>query len=333
MAVTHTEAPLNRETSLEELATAPGAPLYVRCNFAIPRLDAATWSLAVDGMVRRPATLDLAALRALPFVERDVLLECAGNGRSLMDPVPAGVAWGLGAVGVARFGGAPLAALLDRCELDPAATQLVFTGADTGVVEGRETAYAFSLERELALADGPLLAWIMNGAPLAPEHGHPVRLVVPGQYGMRSVKWLTRMTATDRPFDGHFRERYRYRGERGVPDGSPVGPIRVRSLILSPRAGDRLGRSAVEVRGIAWSGRGAVRRVEIGIDGQWSETQLEAGSEPARWRLDWTPPGPGSYELAARATDAAGMTQPDAAVWNEGGYGNNVVHRVRVTVD
>lgn len=333
MTQTHTDIPLNRETSLDALDATPGAPLYVRCNFPIPRLHAATWSLAVDGMVRRPEALDLAALRALPFVERDVLLECAGNGRSLMNPVPAGVAWGLGAVGVARFGGAPLAAVLDRCVLDPAVTELVFTGADAGVVEGRETAYAFSLERGLALAEGPLLAWTMNGEPLAPEHGHPVRLVVPGQYGMRSVKWLTRITAIDRPFRGHFREKYRYRGERGVPDASPVGPIRVRSLILSPRPDDRLGRSAVEVRGIAWSGHGPVVRVEVGIDDEWREAEIHTRSEPARWRLDWTPPGPGSYELAARATDAAGMTQPDAAVWNEGGYGNNVVHRVRVAVD
>ena len=332
MAVTHTEAPLNRETSLEDLDTGSG-PLYVRCNFPVPHLDAGTWSLKVDGMVRRPATLDLAALRALRFVERDVLLECAGNGRSLMDPVPAGVAWGLGAVGVARFGGAPLAALLDRCELDPAVTELVFTGADRGIVEGMEIPYAFSLERGLALADGPLLAWTMNGEPLAPEHGHPVRLVVPGQYGMRSVKWLTRITATDRPFEGHFRERYRYRGERGMPDGSPVGPIRVRSLILSPRADDRLGRSTVGVRGIAWSGHGPVRQIEVGIDGQWHEAQLVTNSDPARWHLDWTPPGPGSYQLAARATDAAGTTQPQGPVWNEGGYGNNVIHRIRVTVD
>ena len=332
MGVVHDADPPNRETSLGELDAGAAGPLYVRCNFAIPELDPSSWTLAVDGLLDRPATLDVDALHALPFVERHVLLECAGNGRSLMDPVPSGIPWGLGAVGVARFGGAPLAALLDQCAVDAGATEFVFTGADRGMVAGREIPYAFSLERDLALTDGPLLAWTMNAEPLAPEHGHPVRLVVPGQYGMRSVKWLTRITAVDRPFDGHFRERYRYRGQHGVPDGAPVGAIRVRSLILAPAANERLAGPTIEVRGIAWSGQGPVRGVEVELDGRWMPAELDASTEPALWRLTWTPPGPGSYEVAARATDAAGATQPESPVWNAGGYGNNVVHRIRVRV-
>jgi DMSO/TMAO reductase YedYZ molybdopterin-dependent catalytic subunit len=330
--------PPNAETPLADLAsgTVPNDRFYVRCNFPVPQVDPATWRLVVEGAVERPRSWSMAALRALPPVERTVTMECAGNGRSLMTPTPPGTPWGIGAVGVARFGGVRLSDVLAASGLRASAVDLVFAGADSGTVEPEGfIRYEFNLDVAIATSDGPMVAWTMGGQPLAAEHGFPLRLVVPGHYGMRSVKWLTRITATDRPFEGHFTRRYRYRGEPGLPDDTPVGTMRVRSLITQPADGDRLGHGPIAVRGIAWSGHGPIASVEVDAGGPPMAARLDRQSDdaaPVRWALDWTPPGPGAHALAARATDAAGNRQPEASVWNEGGYGNNVVHRIGVTV-
>jgi DMSO/TMAO reductase YedYZ molybdopterin-dependent catalytic subunit len=330
--------PPNAETPLADLAggTVPNDRFYVRCNFPVPAIDAASWRLEVTGEVDHPRGWAMAELRALPGVERTITLECAGNGRTLMTPTPPGTPWGLGAVGVARFGGVRLADVLAASGLRPSAVGLVFSGADTGTVDPEGViAYEFDLDVATATSAGPMLAWQMGGQPLAPEHGSPLRLVVPGHYGMRSVKWLTRITAIDRPFDGHFPRRYRYRGELGLPDGTPVGPMRVRSVITNPADGERLARDRIEVRGLAWSGGGPITSVEVKAGGTWLPARLHPQSDDVaavRWVLDWMPPGPGVHAVAARATDAAGNRQPEASVWNEGGYGNNVVHRIEVRV-
>jgi DMSO/TMAO reductase YedYZ molybdopterin-dependent catalytic subunit len=278
----------------------------------------------------------MSELRAMPRVERTITMECAGNGRTLMTPTPPGTPWGLGAVGVARFGGVRLADVLAASAPRATAVDLVFTGADHGTVDpDGPIAYEFNLDIPTATSDGPILAWTMGGVALPPEHGFPLRLVVPGQYGMRSVKWLTRITATDRPFEGHFPRRYRYRGEVGLRDGTPVGPMRVRSLITQPADGDRLAGGPIEVRGIAWSGHGPIASVEVAAGGPWMTARLDRQADdaaPVTWSLDWTPSEHGDHALAVRATDAAGHRQPEAPVWNEGGYGNNVVHRIGVTV-
>ena len=180
-----------------------------------------------------------------------------------------------------------------------------------------------------------MLAWTMGGEPLAPEHGFPVRLVVPGQYGMRSVKWLTRVTGVTQPFVGHFPQKYRFRGERGVVDEAPVGAVRVRSLITFPGDGQQLAAEPIAVRGVAWSGSGPITKVEFEVDGRWVPTDLGEqadGADLVTWTCDWIPPSPGSHILAVRATDAGGHRQPETPVRNEGGYGNNVVHRITVEV-
>ena len=264
-------------------------------------------------------------------------MECAGNGRTLMSPTPPGTPWTLGAVGIARFGGVRLADVLAVSGLRSTAVDLVFTGADRGTVEPEGTiAYEFNLDAPTATGNGPMLAWTMGGDPLAPEHGFPLRLVVPGHYGMRSVKWLTRITATNRPFDGHFPRRYRYRGQQGVVDGTPVGPMRVRSLITQPADGERVQRGPIAVRGIAWSGHGPITSVEVQAGGTWMPARLgrhTGTTAPATWALEWTPAAAGIHDLAVRAIDAAGNRQPQSPIWNEGGYGNNVVHRIAVSVN
>jgi DMSO/TMAO reductase YedYZ molybdopterin-dependent catalytic subunit len=229
-----------------------------------------------------------------------------------------------------------LADLLASSGLRGSAVELVFTGADRGSVEPEgEIPYEFNLDVATAATEAPILAWAMGGEPLSAEHGFPLRLVVPGEYGMRSVKWLTRITAVEQPFGGHFPRKYRYRGERGVPDGEPVGAIRVRSLITSPTNGDRLPVAPITVRGIAWSGNGPITSVEVEAGGDWMPAHVGNpidGTGPVAWSVDWTPARVGRHELAVRAMDAAGRRQPESSTWNEGGYGNNVVHRVSVEV-
>ena len=333
--------PLNREAPLDALAAplTPTAHFYWRSHFPVPRVDAAAWRLRVEGEVAKPLALSLAELMAMPRLTLAVTLECAGNGRSLMRPVPSGTPWGLAAVSSADFTGVLLRDVLELAGPVPAAAEVLFEGADRGPVEpGREESYTRSLPLAVALEGGALLAWEMNGEPLPAVHGFPLRLVVPGWYGMASVKWLAALRVLPEPFRGYFQaEHYVYVGEPGMPDGTPVTRVRVRSLIAAPgdRAAVPLG--PVEVRGIAWSGAAPVARVEVSADdgATWAAAELGAPPSPyaaAPWRLAWHPPRRGEYELLARAADAAGNEQPAAPVVNELGYGNTCVQRVRVSV-
>lgn len=333
--------PLNQEVPLGSLAAplTPTARFYRRSHFAVPGLDAAAWRLRVAGEVRRPLEFALADLRALPPATLAVTLECAGNGRSLMGAVPAGTPWGLGAVSTAEFTGARLRDVLEAAGPAPAAVEALFVGADRGpVAPGREECFARSLPLAAALAGDALLAWEMNGEPLRPEHGSPLRLVVPRWYGMASVKWLVELRLLAEPFRGHFQaEHYVYRGEPGTPDGTPVTLSRVRALLAAPADGDALPLAPVELRGAAWSGAAPVARVEVSTDGgaTWTPAELEPAPSPyaaAPWRLAWLPPARGEHLLMSRATDAAGNTQPLEPVSNALGYGNNCVQRVRVVV-
>ena len=194
--------------------------------------------------------------------------------------------------------------------------------------------YQFDLAVDRLATTDPILAWTMNDEPLAPDHGFPVRLVVPGDYGMRSVKWLTRIDAQEHgEFDAHFPRKYRYRGQAGVPDDTPVAEMRVRSLITSHATGDTLDAGSVLVGGIAWSGTTEIADVSALLDGRWHPAPIveRIGNAAVRWELEWEAT-PGVHEIAVSATDAAGNRQPEDPIWNEGGYGNNVIQRVRVEV-
>ncbi|GBD14784.1 Protein-methionine-sulfoxide reductase catalytic subunit MsrP [bacterium HR25] len=335
------ERPFNAETPLEALAQGAVTGVtswFVRSHFQVPRVDAAAWRLRVDGAVARPRELSLTELMRLPSRELVVTMECAGNGRTLMSPVPPGVPWGLGAVSTVRFTGVPLATVLAEAGLEPDAAEVLFTGADRGEEAGRREPFARSLPLEVALHPDTLLAWEANGGPLTPEHGFPLRLVVPGWYGMASVKWLERVTALREPFRGYFQsEQYRYLEERGTPEGTPVTRMRVRSLIVRPAEGERLPMRPVEVRGLAWSGYGEIVRVAVSDDegATWLEAELGRPASPysaTPWRLEWRPPQAGRYVLLSRAFDSAGNAQPLQPVWNRLGYGNNGVQRVTVLV-
>ena len=330
--------PFNAATPLSVLLDpiVPNGLFYVRCNFPVPELEATDWTLTVDGTVERSATYDLAALRGFPFVRSVVTMECAGNGRGLMDPVPDGTPWGLGAVSTAEFGGVRLRDVLARAVPATEAVEVVFTGADRGVVDpDGEISYAFSLPLAEAMSLEPILAWEMNGAPLPVVHGAPLRLVVPGGYGMQSVKWLARITAVDSPFGGHFVRKYRYFGDAEEPEGAPVARMKVRSLILDPEEGAVLPWTDTAIRGIAWSGAAPIAGVEVDVGEGWMAAEVESTSHPhgpRRWSVSWRPGGTGPVEIRARAWDESGDRQPEESRWNANGYANNVVHRVTTTI-
>lgn len=314
---------------------------YLLVHYDIPHLDEADYQLTVNGRVARPLTLDLAALRALPAVTRRVTLECAGNGRALLTPRPISQPWLVEAVGTAEWTGTPLAPLLRQAGPDADAVEVVFTGADHGVERGVEQDYQRSLPIAEALREEVLLAYEMNGTPLLPQHGAPLRLVIPGWYGMAQVKWLREITVTNEAFTG-FQNALAYRLRRDPEDpGEPVTRIEPRALIQPPGFPDFMSRmrflrpGPVLLQGRAWSGFAPVSRVEVSTDEgtTWVDATLERGDAWAwqRWHCDWTPT-PGRYVLSARATDATGRTQPIQPPWNRGGFANNLVQRVDVTV-
>ena len=313
----------------------PQDHVYVRSNFAVPPIDHEPWFLDVSMTERH--RLPLESLRVFPPATITMVLECAGNGRTLMAPTPEGTPWTLGGASMTTFGGVWLRDVLASLTVPTDTAEIVFTGADWGTVpEDGEVPYQFSLPVDEALDGGAMLAWTMGGEPLSQVHGAPVRLVVPGQYAMKSVKWLRRIEAVPKPFVGHFVRKYRYVDE--FPDGedSPVGSIRVRSVIANPADGARVRAGRLSVVGSAWSSGGGISRVDVSCDGgsTWVQAQLrhqDSTYAAVPWSVDIeVVRGPAT--IVARATDATGDSQPLAPRWNRNGYGNNVAHRVGIEV-
>lgn len=320
--------PFNAETPLEALSEGrtPTASFFVRSNHPEPELPAATHRLTVEGAVEAPLTLKVAGLYRGALREVTATLECAGNGRTTMAPLPEGEPWGKGALGTAVWRGVPLAEVLERARLRPDVLEILVEGADG---EGSKR-FARALPVSKALHPDTLLALEMNGQPLPRAHGAPVRLIVPGWYGMASVKWVRRIEALTQPFTGHYqRERYVYDAGNGqAPE--PVTRMRVKSLILTPAEGARVAPGRVAVHGIAWSGERRVVQVEVAVDGgeTWKPATLLETPRPSawvRWAFTWEDAAPGRHTLRARATDEAGETQPESPQWNRLGYGNNAV--------
>jgi len=331
------EHPYNAETPLSALLddVTSSELVYIRNHFEVPRIEASDWSLEVSGSVESPQTPSLSEITALPARTLRMTLECAGNGRVSMDPAPPGTPWGYGAVSVVEFTGTQLSNLLKQVEIIDGAVEVVFHGADKGeAMPGRTEQYVRSLPLEVALNPDTILAWEMNGEPLSVDHGFPLRLVVPSWYGMASVKWLKKIIVSTVNFSGFFQdEQYVYSDEQGTPEGEPVRSIRVRSLILDSKQAED---SVVEISGIAWSGEGTIAKVELSWDGgkEWREAVLSDSNslfDVQRWQFQWKPAGEQELEFISRATDTSGNVQPIIDRWNRGGYGNNGLHRIRVS--
>jgi DMSO/TMAO reductase YedYZ molybdopterin-dependent catalytic subunit len=315
---------------------------YVLTHYDIPAVHPGSWSLTVDGHVDHEFALDLAGLLEMPRHTIRVTLECAGNGRAGLDPRPVSQPWLTGAVGTADWTGVPLADILADARVRADAVDVVFTGADHGVERGVEQDYQRSLPLAEALQPQVLVAYEMNGQPLPVQHGYPVRLVVPGWYGMAHVKWLKAITVVDHTFEGYQQLAYRLRQEADEP-GEPVTRIEPRALLQPPGFPDFMSRARVlapgrvTLAGRAWSGWGAIDWVEVSTDdgASWMEAKLDAEYAPWAWRrftCDWDATA-GSHRLRVRAADNTGRVQGDRPRWSRGGFTNNadqplVVHVV-----
>ena len=313
---------------------------YLLIHYDVPVVDAADWRLAVSG--QRELAFGLDELRARPALEVTSTMECAGNGRARLEPRAISQPWLLEAVGTGRWTGTPLAPLLQEAGLGDGAVEVLFTGLDRGIEGGEEQPFQRSLPLDEALRDDVLLAYGLNGAPLPPQHGFPLRLLVPGWYGMTNVKWLDRIEVLDRPFAGYQQaSSYRLR-QAEDEDGEPLERMLPRSLLIPPGIPEFLSRDRTVpageclLEGRAWSGLAPVERVEVSDDAgaTWAEAELDPpeGRWAWRgWRFRWNAQ-PGDYVLFSRARDEAGNEQPLEPAWNLGGYANNAVQTVRVTV-
>jgi sulfite oxidase len=344
------EEPLNAEPPpevlLDEFFT-PNDLFFIRSHGAIPEVDAAAFRLTVDGLVERPLSLSLAELRRLPRIAVGATLQCAGNRRKeLLEvaPIPGELPWTSEAISNAEWSGVPLREVLIAAGPRPGARHAAFLGLDETERHGHRFNFGGSIPLDKALHPEVLLADTMNGEPLPADHGAPLRVVVPGYIGARSVKWLSRITLQETPSDNYFQAKaYRLFPAAVGPDtvvweqGMMLGESPVNSVICAPLAGARLPAGRMTARGWAVAGGGReVARVDVSVDGgaTWTTANLVAGETGWTWRF-WEAKldlAAGEHEILCRAFDDAAQTQPSnpAQVWNFKGYANNAWHRVRV---
>ncbi|HZL90185.1 MAG TPA: sulfite oxidase [Pirellulaceae bacterium] len=326
-----TPSPENSETPLAAVRgwVTPTRLFFVRNHFDVPRIDAASWRLSVAGCVARPLSLSYDELNEMP--QRTVLatLECAGNGRSFLSPRVAGVPWGAGAVAHAEWSGVPLRDVLESAGITDDAVEVACQGADRGSEPDHPQVMPFArgLLLEKALHRDTLLALRMNGEPLTADHGYPVRLLVPGWYGVASVKWLSHIEAAREPFHGYF-QTTKYTIQRRQGGGTKTVSIQgmaVKSEIVRPAASAALGVGRQRLFGLAWAGEEAVSRVEVSTDdgATWSNAELLGPFAPYSWTVWeflWNARETGNYRLLSRAVSASGRTQPSEHDPLLGGY-------------
>lgn len=332
----------NRGMPLEALRydLTPTGLHYLLIHFDIPAVDVGEWRLAINGAVDKTLELTLDEVRAQPPRTVPVTMECAGNGRARLNPRPVSQPWLQEAIGTAEWTGTSLWPLLERAGLRDDAVELVFTGADRGIQGEEEQDYQRSLTVDEVRRPEVMLAYEMNGQPLQPQHGFPLRLVVPGWYGMTNVKWLRSIEAVTASFQG-YQQTPAYHYTSDAEDlGEPVTRIRPRALMVPPGIPDFFSRhrvvdqGRVELVGRAWSGQGSVERVEVGIDGKWTDASVGQAVGDFAWRpwsFEWDA-NPGEHILSCRAMDSNGNVQPTDQPWNHQGVGNNMAQIVPVTV-
>ena len=345
--IVHEEEPFNAETGLESLmgSVTDTDAFYVRSHGPVPAIDPGAWRLRVDGLVRRELSLSLETLREA-FIERTVTatLQCAGNRRAgliAVRDIPGEAPWGAGATGTATWTGVALADVLALAGPLSDASDVGFEGTDSSPEAVPIQQFGGSIPLDKASRPEVLLAWAMNGEPLPAVHGAPLRVVVPGYIGARSVKWLKRIELRSEPWTGYF-QHVVYRlvpadANPGPGVGMPLGLVALNSDVLSPRDGATVTAGAVQARGYAFAGGDRyVARVDVSTDGGRSWTEAELLDDLGRWAwrhwrviLDLAP---GNHELLVRAWDSSAATQPDdeAGLWNPKGYVNNARPRIHV---
>lgn len=317
---------------------------YVRSHLPTPGgVEAATWTLSIDGEVNAQTTLTLDELRKMPSATITSTLECAGNGRAFFDPPVAGIQWTKGAIGTARWTGVRLSDVLKRAGVKSTGRFVTMNGADRAL--GTMPDFVRQIPMDKAMHADTILAYEMNGQPVPALHGFPLRAIVPGWEGAYSVKWLTTLRVLDKEFDGFWvATAYRYPTRRVAPgsavdpkDMAPLVGLVVKSLITRPLEGAIVLPGKVEVAGFAWAGDTDIARVDVSSDSgaTWQPARLTGEQAKYTWRrfeFTFDATKPESYLILSRATDANGRAQPVTPAWNPSGYLWNAPDAVRIEV-
>lgn len=337
------DKPFVGETPQDVLNTwlTPNSSFYVRSHFDYPDIsadDGENWSITVDGGIGESAELSIGEIKKLPIKTMAVTMECAGNNRSDLNPLVSGNQFENGAVSNAIWTGVSLCDVLKTVDIDPETVEILFEGADSGVPESGydHSSYLRSLSLEIANDPDVILAYEMNGETLPIEHGFPLRLIVPGWYGMASVKWVKNIKAVKEPFHGYFQgKKYVVRYKNG--NEHPLTEMQIKSFVTSHKEGDSVGKGILSIGGLAWAGRSKVKSVKVSVDGgeTWNSANISGPSDNyawQKWDFSWSIEDPGQYTLISRAIDEEGKEQPLESVWNELGYAVNGVKPVTIEV-
>ena len=319
----------------------PNPLFYVRSHFEYPDIsnsDGLNWSISIDGGDGDVKTTTMMNVMRMPKKTMAVTMECAGNNRSDLEPKVSGNQFDSGAVSNAIWSGVSLSHVLDQVNVSPESVEILFEGADNGVPESGydESSYLRSLSLEVANDPDTILAYEMNGEPLPIEHGFPLRLVVPGWYGMASVKWLKSITAIKEPFHGYFQgKKYVVRYQNGTEH--PLTEMQIKSFVTSHKHGESIAHGPTSLSGLAWAGRATVKSVEVSVDAgkNWNKASMNGPSDTyswQKWSLDWIPTNLGHHTLIAKGIDSDGNEQPIESVWNELGYAINGLKPVCINV-
>lgn len=321
------QEPRNLEFPVSELrdVITPTEQFFVRSHFAVPKIDVKTWKLKIEGHVEKPLELGYDDILKLKSVTKPITLECAGNGRVFLTPAARGLQWGFGGVSTGNWTGVEIATILDRAGVKAGASEVLFVGADQGAISADPASpgpipFDRSIPIEKVLQTECLLAHQLNGIALPASHGFPLRAVIGGWYGMASVKWLTRIIVTNRPYAGFWQTMDYSRFERrdgGLPSLVPVTAIEPKAIIAKPSLSEVVAAGkAYRIHGAAWAGERPVGKVELSFDGGKTWQPAKVAEEKSSfvwslWEFSWTPAEKGPVNILARCTDDRGRTQPE----------------------
>lgn len=316
---------------------------YRRNHFPYPSLSLSNYWIPVSGSVTTPTLFSIQDIQRLPSKTVKFILECSGNKRNFFEPKVFGEQWEKGAISQGYWRGVPLKSLLEIAGVKDHAEEVIIEGYDFGERKdiNRVVPYKRSLPIEKALHTDTLLAYQYNNQPIPFKHGFPFRLIVPQWYAMASVKWVKQITITSSSFTGPFQsiDYVYYPNKNNNNDARPVTHLNVNSTIQKPLDMEILNTGIHKIKGIAWTGKGNISKVEISTDNgkTWTETSLEKKQESGyhwiTWSYNWTVLKKGEYTILSKATDSFDRIQPEVPFWNRKGYGYNAIDKVKVKVE
>ncbi len=351
--IVHQEQPLNAEPPgdlLRQSFLTPQQHFYVRTHGSIPAVDPTSYRLLITGMVQRKREISLDELRSMsPAHTVTATLECAGNRRDelmAVKPIPGEVPWRADVISTAKWRGVPLREVLQAVGVEADARYVAFTSLDEAQFEGEKVHFGSSIALEKAFSPDVLLAYEMNDEPLAPEHGFPLRVIVPGYIGARSVKWLREITLQEHPSTNPYQARdYKVFPPEITAQtadwsrGKTIEDLTLNAVITTPQEGETIATGPTRIQGYAITGaRAPVERVELSVDGgkTWTTANIVERADPYAWCF-WEVTialSPGDCQVIVRAWDASRQTQPEDVrqLWNFKGYMNNAWHRVNIRI-